>query len=167
MIDVSYYLGQLNRNSKIVIIVIAAVFLFSLLTYQVFYNDKTRVVLFYPEKTTKEVKTEVVSLPSAGTGLDRVERMLNSLFSESVKYNLARLVPENTKLQGLVLNKGRLYINLSDEFLSDDSDRVLDYKTIFSVIRRNIRFNYGGIGKIIITVNGQLPYEPYYKEPLY
>jgi hypothetical protein len=74
----------------------------------------------------------------------------------------SRVLPAGTRIQLFMVRDNVAYLDLSrDALFGDDSVRI-DFGEAAAVIEQSLRFNFRSLEGVVITVDGQLPFEPYF-----
>ncbi len=145
---------KVEKMPLILISVFTALFVLSVSIY--FFNDNTLVrrVLFFPGSIS--YSGEARRIPRQESVEDEVELLIRELILGPYQIDHLRAVPENTKLQNLLIrNRSLLYVDFSaDLVVFDDGFSIVPSK-MTALIRRNILYNFPFIEEITLTVDGQ------------
>lgn len=141
---------------------LAAVFTISLVAFLFAGNQEAKRVLFFPDDMTRKVRGESRYLPVYGTDVENIELLVRELLLGPEYLLYDRAVPRDTKLNTLIFDKGKLYLDFSiDIAVSDDSGSV-HFEDAINLIKKTVTFNFKNVRTVNITVDGQNPGSAYY-----
>ena len=142
---------------------IVTVFSLSLILF-VFDNSRyERRVLFFPDDMSRLIKGETRYLPVYDTEEQNINLLVKEqlLGPEYILYDNA--VPEETRLNTLILNNDELYLDFSIDIISAGSESFLHFDDLIILIKKTVMFNFKHIHTVNVTVDGQVPYSFFYK----
>ncbi len=144
---------KLKRRPVILISVLALIFVISMSVY--FYNNNlVRRVLFFPGRSS--FSGEMRRVPKQNTVEGDVELLIRELILGPYQIDHLRTVPENTKLQNLLIrDKSLLYVDFSADLVVYDDNFSIVTEKMTTLIRRNIIYNFPFLEEITLSVDGQ------------
>lgn len=146
-----------NRKSTVFAGMMVFIFLFSLAFFLIFADNKQEVVLFFPNDSNHQLTGEMRVVPKKSTVEGNLREVVNGLILGPEKLRHNRALAKSTMIRSLLVRGGLLYLDFSPGILFPEGDTSTGFSESLDAIRRSIRFNFPGIKKIIITVNGELP----------
>ncbi len=135
----------------------------SLSAFALFNDGQVDRVLFFPGARTARVSGELRSLPALGDTRDDLRLLLNEVILGPAEIQHGRLVPRGTQVRSLIVNDGIAFVNFNEVILFEAPDQQLALEEVFDVLRRTIRYNFRSIERVVFTVNGQLPSQPFFQ----
>ena len=145
---------KLEKIPLILISSFVIIFVLSMSIY--FFNDNNLVrrVLFFPGGIS--YSGEVRRIPRQESVEDEVELFVRELILGPYQIDHQRAVPENTKLQNLLIrNRSLLYIDFSADLIVFDDGFSIVPSRMKELIRRNIIYNFPFLEEITLSVDGQ------------
>jgi hypothetical protein len=144
---------KLKRRPVILISALALIFVISMSVY-FFNNNLVRRVLFFPDRSS--FSGEMRRVPKQNTVEGDVELLIRELILGPYQIDHLRTVPENTKLQNLLIrDKSLLYVDFSADLVVYDDNFSIVTEKITILIRRNIIYNFPFLEEITLSVDGQ------------
>lgn len=144
---------KLKRKPVILISVLALIFVISMSAY-FFDNNLVRRVLFFPGRSS--FSGEMRRVPKQNTVEGDVELLIRELILGPYRIDHLRTVPENTKLQNLLIrDKSLLYVDFSADLVVYDDNFSIVTEKMTTLIRRNIIYNFPFLEEITLSVDGQ------------
>ena len=144
-------------------IAIVAMFFLSLIFFMINGNKYDRRVLFFPDDMTSIIKGETRYLPVYDSEDKNITLLVKELLLGPEYILYANAVPRKTKLNTLILNRDKLYLDFSIDIAVRDSDTFLHFDDIINLIKKTVMFNFKHIHTVNITVDGQIPDSSYYE----
>ncbi len=129
-------------------------------------RPQRRILFFNSRDQLTEISGEVRFLPRQTSLREEVEILVRELCLGPRDIDYRRAVPGDTRLSSLDLREQTLYLDFEPEILFTEEEISLSYAEMFALIRKNVKFNFRFIEEIIITVDGQMPFSPYFDEKL-
>ena len=127
---------KLGKRPVILITILLVLFVISISIY-FFTNNVVRRVLFFPGRSS--FSGEMRRIPKQKTLEADVELLIKELILGSYNIDHLRAVPENTKLQNLLIrDKSLLYIDFSADLIVFDDGFSITPAKMVTLIRRNI-----------------------------
>ena len=144
---------KLEKRPVILISALALLFVISISVY-IFNNNYVRRVLFFPGRSS--FSGEMRRVPRQDTVEADVELLIRELILGPYKIDHLRSVPDNTRLQNLLIrDKSLLYVDFSaDLIVYDDGFSIVPSK-MATLIRLNIIYNFPFLEEITLSVDGQ------------
>lgn len=144
---------KLKRRPVILISALALIFVISMSVY-FFNNNLVRRVLFFPGRSS--FSGEMRRVPKQNTVEGDVELLIRELILGPYQIDHLRTVPENTKLQNLLIrDKSLLYVDFSADLVVYDDNFSIVTEKMTTLIRRNIIYNFPFLEEITLSVDGQ------------
>lgn len=145
---------KLEKIPLILISAFAIIFVSSMSIYFINDNNLVRRVLFFPGRSS--YSGEVRRIPRQESVEDEVELLVRELILGPYQIDHLRAVPENTKLQTLLIrNRSLLYIDFSADLIVFEDGFSSVPSKIKELIRRNIIYNFPFLEEITLSVDGQ------------
>ena len=145
---------KLERIPLILISVFAIIFVLSMFIYFINNNNLVRRVLFFPGRNN--YSGEVRRIPRQESVEDEVELLVRELILGPYQIDHQRTVPENTKLQNILIrNRSLLYIDFSADLIVFNDEFSIVPSEMKELIRRNIIYNFPFLEEITLSVDGQ------------
>ena len=148
---------NLDRITIILVGVLAVSLMVSLLFFLINGTDKHRQVLFFPEYRSSECVGEQRLLPTKSTVEQEIELLVREILLGPFDVNSVAVLPQESKLQTLILRKNRLFIDFSIQVIFQEGESRLSFEEALDCVRKTISFNYPQIEQIVFTVNGEQP----------
>lgn len=143
-------------------VMLVAAFLVSLVFYLALHSENSERVLFFPGNISDDISGErrvVTDFP----GLQRdMEVLVEEVILGPTSLYRSRVLPKDTAIRVLMLRGNVLYLDLSRDALFGDDSVRLDFVESAAVLRRSLQFNFRSLEDVVITVEGQLPNQPYF-----
>jgi len=144
---------------------VSLIFVFFILSI-VFANTgfvRLKQVLFFPLDNAKGFNGEQRLIKRYTDREERISSTLREILLGPSELGYEKIVPVGTKIQSLILRENILYLDFSKHFIDDIKGFSLPAEERLRFIEKNLIFNYPFIKEIVITINGQLPFTPYYR----
>jgi hypothetical protein len=145
-------------------IMLVAAFVISLVFYLTLHADNAERVLFFPGNISDDISGE----RRVVTNFPELERDMEVLTEEVIlgptSLYRSRVLPKDTGIRVFMLRDNVLYVDLSREALRADDSVRLDFVDSAAVLQRSLHFNFRSLEDVVITVEGQLPNEPYFEQ---
>ena len=136
--------------------------LFFLISFVLFlFNGmkESEKVFFFPDMISGQIKGETRELPARKNLEKAVEIYVRDLALGPMNLNFARLLPQSTTVNSVLLRKGVLYLDFSKHFLlAEEGEVPLSFGEIIDNVKRSVMFNFKQIKEVKITINGQEPH---------
>ena len=115
---------------------------------------RTNIVLYFANKTTGEVETEIRQIDSKLLLENPEKQIIKFLIEGPTNESLTKLIPEGTKLINTQVSKGVLYIDFSEDFINvQNLGKEEEEKIIKSIVCTVTKINE--INGIKILINGE------------
>ena len=115
---------------------------------------QTNVTLYFYDISTGNLATEIRQIDSKSLLQNPEKKLIEFLIEGPKDNNLSRLIPENTKLLNVEIEKGILIINFSEDFIKEQNlELEQEEKIIESILKTVIQLNE--INGIKILINGE------------
>jgi hypothetical protein len=120
-------------------------------------------VLFFPLDNGKGFNGELRLIKRYRDREERISHTLGEILLGPSELAYEKIVPVETKIQSLMLRDNALYVDFSKHFFDEIKGFSLTPQERLNYIEKSLLFNYSFINKVVITINGQLPFSPYYR----
>ncbi len=137
-------------------------FLISLVLFLLFGQERVRRTLFFPDLLSEEVHAEERIVTRRDTTRAAVQLLLEEVILGPAGINSSRVVPKRTAIDGLFIDERTVYIDLSPQAIADSPDVRVPFENALDILERNVLFNFRSMQDVVITVDGQVPYAPYF-----
>ena len=145
---------KLEKRTLILITIMIFLLLISITLYFFVDNNLVRRVLFFPGRDN--YSAEMRRVPRQNSLENDIELFLNELILGPYNIDHLRAIPENTKLQNVLLrNNSLLYIDFSADLVVSETKQNIVQSDIIELIRKNLNYNFPKLEKIILSVDGQ------------
>jgi len=154
-----------NRQEKLLIlgaILLLATFLISLTFFFVLQRDEAQRVLFFPGNISDEISGEERFVANYRDAERNMRVLVEEVILGPTSLYRSRVLPKDTRIQLFMLRDDVVYVDLSRDALQSDEAVRLDFGEASGVLKRSVRFNFRSVEDVVVTVDGQLPYEPYF-----
>lgn len=133
-------------------------FLFSLGFFLADGRKEENRVFIFPSVRTGELAGETRRMRNTGLQEERIRAYLEDMVLGPLALNLARLLPESTKVNSVLLRGDRLYVDFSREMLFlEEEETPLPFDRILPIIEQSVKFNFRRVKEVIVTIDGQEP----------
>ncbi len=136
---------------------LTGLFLISMVFYLFSNTRSERRVLFFPDEMNRIIKGETRSLPLYDTEEENIALLVKELLLGPEYIYYGNTVPQNSKLNTIILRKDTLYLDFSIDLILEDSECSLEYDEIINLIKKTVIFNFKHIRTVNITIEGQIP----------
>ncbi len=145
---------KLEKRTLILISIMIFLLLISITLYFFVDNNLVRRVLFFPGRDN--YSAEMRRVPRQNSLENDIELFINELILGPYNIDHLRAIPENTKLQNVLLrNSSLLYIDFSADLVVSETKLNIVQSDIIELIRKNLNYNFPILEKIILSVDGQ------------
>ncbi|MFP4483230.1 MAG: GerMN domain-containing protein [Spirochaetota bacterium] len=138
-------------------------FVISLVLFLLFGQERVRRTLFFPDLLSEEVHAEERIVTRRGTTRAAVQLVLEEVILGPAGINSSRVLPKSTTIDGLFVTEGTAHIDLSEEAVADSPDVRVPFEKALAILEQNVMFNFRTLQDVVITVDGQVPYVPYFE----
>ena len=114
----------------------------------------TIVSLYFLDKNNLELMPEIRQIDAKELINNAPEKLINLLIEGPKNDNLIRLIPENTKINSIKIIDNVLYLDLSDDFIKDQTLGEIQEKLIINSIVNTVT-QLNEINKLKILINGE------------
>ncbi|HOV62271.1 MAG TPA: GerMN domain-containing protein [Spirochaetia bacterium] len=137
--------------------VFCGLFLVSLVFYLVIAYGSVERVLFFPRENSSTLAGELRVVPDKRGKEEDIRILISELLLGPAKLDLSRVVPRGTRLNSVLLRKGVLYVDFSNDIFLGRKESELSFDEMLAAVRKTILFNFKRIKSIIISIEGQIP----------
>ena len=134
----------------------------SLVLYMLFPQGVVERVLFFPDDLQKRITGEPRLVVRRQDREENVEQVLRELLLGPAEIQHKRVLPKNAGYRSVILRDDVLYIDYTDEVLFGVYDVPLSFTAMLDAVRETVRYNFPSVKEMVVTVNGQLPFETPY-----
>ncbi len=123
---------------------------------------QTERYLFFPENITGKLNGESRLVPWQPT----LELAIHALIAEELlgpeRLRDQRVAPVDTRVQALLVRKDHVYIDFSTEMVTASDQIQESVERAIEILTHTVRFNFPEIRQVTVTIDGQLPGQPYF-----
>jgi hypothetical protein len=163
-----YYTSAVTRDSLLRIhlpgILLIVALLVSLLLFVLAPPERVRRTLFFPGTTDLSLRSESRLLPRTGNLKDDVRLVVEDVLLGPARIEHGRLVARSTEARSLILDGETLYVDLSSAAIDADNGVRIGLSEALQAIRRAVLYNFRSLNEVVITIDGQAPFEPAFRE---
>lgn len=138
-------------------LIIALVFFFAL------PPGRVGRTLFFPGTTAVELSAERRLVPRVRDDERSIELLVEEMLLGPTRITHSRIFPRETKLASLMLRGETVYLDLSESAMLQGSEVHVSTDIALEALRTSIRYNFRGIREVVITIAGNVPFEPAYR----
>jgi len=136
--------------------ILIILFFFSLTFFLVLKGNRTRLVLFFPDRSTGKLIGEERYIKKENSYEENIKNLISEiLLGPSLPYSSPLFSPD-TELISIFLKQKHLSVNFSKQILKSDMKMKLDFHTSLQACINALKFNFPGIKYISFFVNGEL-----------
>lgn len=140
-------------------------FIVSLGAFVLFNDGRIDRTLFFPGARTAEVGGELRSLPRLDNTREDLQLLMREIILGPTEIRHGRLLPRGTQLRSVIVRDNKAFINFSEGILFEAPEQQLALEEVLDVLRRTVRYNFREIDRVVFTINGQLPSQPFFELP--
>lgn len=145
---------KLEKRTLILISIMVFLLIISITTFFIVENNLVRRVLFFPGRNN--YSSEVRRVPRQDSLEDDVELFVNELILGPYSIDHHRVIPENTKLNNLLLrDRSFCYIDFSSDLIVSEEELNMILSDTIELIRKNLKYNFPILEEISLSVDGQ------------
>ncbi|MCK5672820.1 MAG: GerMN domain-containing protein [Spirochaetales bacterium] len=145
---------KIDKRSLILISILLFLLLSSLLIFYIADNNLVRRVFFFPGRDT--YSGEIRRVPRQKSLEDDIELFVNELILGPYNIDHLRVIPEDTRLQNLLLrNRSLLFIDFSADLIVSENELSIIQSDMLEILRENLRYNFPKLEEITLSVDGQ------------
>ena len=133
----------------------------SFVWFLLFPLDLQEQVLFFPDTVSGRLRGEVRLLPKQDQETEEVAIMIDQLLLGPTGIQSTRLMPRGVKRESTMISGDVAYADLSIEAAIFEGDIPLE-DALFA-IEKSILYNFRRLSTVVITIGGQVPFEPAYE----
>jgi hypothetical protein len=154
---------DINRKYAVIGMIFFIILLISLFTFIFREKNDIKRIIFFPEVNfASEVIEKVYSaeertMPYLGNMKEDIELYVNEILLGPIRPDHGEIVSKNTEILTLVMDADVLYLNFAGNFFLDNENTILNIGERINTIGSNIKYNFPGLKRIYICVNGQIP----------
>lgn len=119
----------------------------------------SQVVLFFPGAVRTGISGELRAVPAQSSREAQVEQVIKEVLLGPLSVERGRVLPKNSEMQLFMFRQGAVYIDFPVEVFLDADASNLTFSEARAALERSIRFNHPFVRKVIVTINGQIPFE--------
>lgn len=146
----------------VALIVLLGALAVSVAAFLLLGNRQIERVLFFPGNITSNVSGERRVVPFHHNVQEDMKQVVKEVIlgPESI-YN-SRVLPKGSSIQLFMLRGDTLYIDFSSDIMEHKAEVKLNFDEGIATLEKTLRYNFRWLGKVIVTINGQLPFQPPY-----
>ncbi len=153
----------MHRIIKYVPLILMGIFFIAGIVFLNLGFGRLDQVLFFPLDNGNGFNGEERLIRRYTGKVERMKHTINELLLGPSELELENIVPLGTKLQSLILSDRTVYLDFSKDFFEDFKGYSLPFQERLEYVERNMFFNYPFLDEVVITIEGQLPLNPYYR----
>jgi hypothetical protein len=135
-------------------------FLFSFLLFTIKNFSKEKRLLFFPEHINRNLSGEVRTVVRSRSVEETVGNLVQEIILGPMIVNHARVFPSAAKIRSVVLRNKTAYLDFSADVLFLGEDVKISFEESVRALERAVLFNFPGISRIAVTIEGRLPGGP-------
>lgn len=155
--------GQ-DRHLLIAAVMLVASFVIAVVFFLVLQSGDAARILFFPGNISNEISGERRIVTKYGDAERDMEVLLEEIILGPTSLYRSRVLPKATRVQLFMLRDDVAYVDLSREALFADESVRLDFGEAAQVLERSLRYNFRSLDDVVVTIDGQLPFEPYFEQ---
>ena len=136
--------------------------LVSVLWFLLFPLNFEEQVLFFPDTVSGRLRGEVRLMPKQEERQAQVAQLIDELLLGPTGIQSTRLLPRDVSRESTLIADDVVYADLSIEAAIFSGDVPLE-EALFA-IRKSVLYNFRRFSSVVITVGGQVPFEPVYEK---
>lgn len=154
-----------NRNRPLFVglILLATALVVSLSWMLVENRGRAERVLFFPGHIDAELKGEARVVPRQGNLERDVTVLVDEILLGPVDLSKSRILPMEASVRSLLVRDRTVYLDFAPEILFLQEQLGYSLEEAFDAVRRSVKYNFRGIRRVVITINGQLPGQPHFE----
>jgi hypothetical protein len=119
-------------------------------------------ILFFPDDLRKDVTGEPRLVVRRSTLEGNIQQVLRELLLGPAQVQHKRVLPKRAGFRSAILREDVLYLDFSHEVLFGVDDVPLSFQAMLNAVGKTVRYNFPSVKEMVVTVNGQVPFEvPY------
>ena len=143
-----------TRNLFIWASIFVAAFLISLIIFLARPDRTDQYVLFFPSETTDEWIGEARTIHHTRDIEESVKALLLELSLGPITLRLEPALPKGTGVRSVLVRDKQAYLDFSAHLAVPDSAFQVPFPEMLSGLKRSVLYNFPGIEKVIIYVEG-------------
>jgi len=155
--------GNHSTLPKIALALLLGSLAISALSFGFLDNERVRRTLFFPDLLSDEIHAEERVVTRRAAQSAAVKLMLEELILGPADINSSRVLPKSSSIDALFINDGTLYIDLGIRAIAESPDVRVHFRDSLALLERNVLFNFRSLREVVVTVDGQVPYAPYFQ----
>jgi hypothetical protein len=143
------------KTPWIVFATVAAVFfLVSLVSYLASPFRGVSQIFFFPNAKTKLLEGELRYLPAKQDREEQAMALVAELLLGPRDTRHLPLVTQETRVKGMLLREGVLYIDVSDDILFSD---YVNFPLLEASVKKTVEYNLPFVDSVVMTIEGYVP----------
>ncbi|MBN2657083.1 MAG: GerMN domain-containing protein [Spirochaetales bacterium] len=151
-----------GKSFLIPVVLLGIVLVISFASFLLAGQQTGKRVLFFPDDMTRKIRGETRYLPVYDSETENIELLVRELLLGPEYLMYDRAVPKETRLNTLIFDKGKLYLDFSMELALSDERGAVHFEEAINIIKKTVTFNFKNVRTVNITVDGQNPGSAYY-----
>lgn len=119
-------------------------------------------VLFFPDTVSGRLRGEVRLMPKQEEQEAEVAQLIDELLLGPTGIHSKRLLPRDVSRNSTLVSEDTVYADLSIEAAIFPGEIPLE-EALFG-IRKSVLYNFRRFSSVVITIGGQVPFEPVYEK---
>lgn len=153
--------GPTLENRRLLwLVLLAAAFAVSLGTRLIWQPERVERVLFFPGTAEDTLTGEVRLLPRPESLRKDILNVAEDLLLGPSAIEHGRALPRTAHVNSVILSGDRLFLDISTEALFASDEVRADLSVGLDALYRTLSFNFRSLDQIVLTIGGQIPYEP-------
>ncbi|TVQ40246.1 MAG: hypothetical protein EA384_03770 [Spirochaetaceae bacterium] len=152
-----------NRPMIVGLVLLGVAFAVSLTWMLMTNSHRAQRILFFPGQIDTRLQGEVRVVPRYGNTEDDVKVLVKEVILGPADLSRTRVVARETEVRALLVRGRTVYIDLDPRAMFLQEQLSLNLEEAFAAIRRTIGYNFHRIQDVVITVDGQLPWQPHFE----
>lgn len=118
-------------------------------------DDRSSHILYFPSSTSGRLGAEIRDLPRRFGAEDRARELVSEFLLGPANPGLLPALPLGSSLEGLMLRRGTLYVDLSPETaLLPEAD----LKRAIGALGRSLKVGVHQVRRLVVTLGGRQPW---------
>ena len=140
----------------IILLSLFAAFFIVTLVFITFDADRRiERVLFFPDEEGRELHGELRRLPVRDDVVGNIELYINEIILGPVTIDLYRLIPQQVKLDSLLVDDDVLYLGFSENLITAAETVPMGFSGIIEGVEKAVVFNFPEIKEVKTAVGGE------------
>lgn len=125
--------------------------------------ERVSRTLLFPGTTATELSGERRLVPRTPDDERAIELLVEEILLGPARISHSRAMPRGTRLRSLILEAGTVYLDLDESAMFGGPDVRVDAQTGLRAISESISYNFRWIERVVLTIDGNVPFVPAYR----